>query len=1274
MKKKRLFLGLGMLTCAFVFASCDTNSGNNDTTNSTIPNTTVDTTNNDGSDNVTTTNNTTTNNNNDNTNNNQTVEYDENGEPKTTFQAYELDLKRTNNASSASIDDSSFNVDTITNNSAITELSDEKSGLKRGTGKVVTKGEVNVTLVSGLNESAFIEYDEVDNATNYIISIKGGSFSEFTDLNGLTETENKNIYNDLNGRTDILGIKAGTYEIKITPVINGAKSDKVVTVCEITVESYDRSGYAHFNRKSTEAAYNGIGGYNDDGTVKDNAIILYVTDANKNTVELTYGGKTVKGIGNILNTVGQSCGEEGHSNECKKVSKGKTYYGTANDNQDILNDLANANIPLVIRFVGCVSDSGLYKEGTFDASKKSLIDGLTEYNSNNYGGSEGDNGHMARMKNAKNVTIEGVGENAILDGWGIHFICPANPENGKGSSFEVRNLTFMNTPEDAIGMEGQQESAKGITGAVERCWIHHNCFLKPSISSPAESDKSEGDGSCDFKRGRYYTLSYNYFEYCHKTNLIGSSDSSLQFDISVHHNYWYNCGSRITLTRQANVHFYNNYNYCDISDKNAELSYITSLRANCYIFSESNYFEGCKNVFQSKDGYAKCYDNTYVSCFGTLYGGGASEVANREDKISNGCKDGNIDLSSFDTNPELFYYDATNKKSDCYVTSSTVGRLDCINYSGSLYRTQANKTKAITNQASSKYASQAINAVDVPTTGELDITMPTTKTATVINNVYFNDISGVASGTVKFKGQGITFKLNQSALVTIQYTSAATGLYVGQIIRDDGLVMLSDSGTIKLSAGHEYYVTSTAMDKETTVSKLTFEKYDDAEYINKIKTVFQEVYANIPNELEATLECYNKIAKAVSVYNSIPETDRTGLENPNSKLESFINLYKVYTEEKISEIGTVSKESASKINDASFAYQVLKTISPSTEISNESVLKSAITSFENFAVDACKDLIDAIDEEITLASYQKIQDAITAYNTLTDEDSTNDSINIDNYEKLENAIAEYNKLYNANKVNNMIIEANQNDLNSITSVIKAYESLKDSEKELITTPNRYKNLLLIRFNMLASSPINQTSISEDLVSKVNDAYEFLTDEQKVSIESEFNDFKVSYVKAMINLIPTNVSMSDGAIISGARLAFDSLTQSLKEKIDNLLKLESAEEAYNTILAQTVKWSYDGQFTSNLIVASGNKKDKAQEFEGTKYNYGLKLESKNGKVNFTLQSNRKVIIYSKNATSIKLNGVSTNVNDGSQTIFDLTAGSYEISRDKNECWIYAIVIQ
>lgn len=46
---------------------------------------------------------------------------------------------------------------------------------------------------------------------------------------------------------------------------------------------------------------------------------------------------------------------------------------------------------------------------------------------------------------------------------------------GLGKNFEVRNLTFMNQPEDAIGMEGVQEGSV-ITAPVERCWIHNNEF------------------------------------------------------------------------------------------------------------------------------------------------------------------------------------------------------------------------------------------------------------------------------------------------------------------------------------------------------------------------------------------------------------------------------------------------------------------------------------------------------------------------------------------------------------------------------------------------------------------------------------------------------------------------------------------------------------------------------------------------------------------------------------------------------------------------------
>jgi hypothetical protein len=114
-------------------------------------------------------------------------------------------------------------------------------------------------------------------------------------------------------RTDLLGLSAGNHSVKIIPFSAGKESDGVPTVLTVGVSAYDRSGYAHFK-------YNdGVGAYKDNGTLKDNAIVLYVTDENKNSVTLTYNGKTVSGIGNILNSAGKSCGETGHENECKKV-------------------------------------------------------------------------------------------------------------------------------------------------------------------------------------------------------------------------------------------------------------------------------------------------------------------------------------------------------------------------------------------------------------------------------------------------------------------------------------------------------------------------------------------------------------------------------------------------------------------------------------------------------------------------------------------------------------------------------------------------------------------------------------------------------------------------------------------------------------------------------------------------------------------------------------------------------------------------------------------
>ena len=86
----------------------------------------------------------------------------------------------------------------------------------------------------------------------------------------------------------------------VVPVVDGAeKTDMAMETKTLTVLAHDRSGYAHWNYTQ------GIGAYNDDGTLKPGAIVLYVTDSNKNTVTVTSkDGTTVTGIGNILNSGG----------------------------------------------------------------------------------------------------------------------------------------------------------------------------------------------------------------------------------------------------------------------------------------------------------------------------------------------------------------------------------------------------------------------------------------------------------------------------------------------------------------------------------------------------------------------------------------------------------------------------------------------------------------------------------------------------------------------------------------------------------------------------------------------------------------------------------------------------------------------------------------------------------------------------------------------------------------------------------------------------------
>ena len=664
------------------------------------------------------------------------------------------------------------------------------------------------TTVGGWNEMMYATIKGVKDADVTAVSYSGpvsGSLAG-EDFEYLVRDTSEGV------RVDVMGLKPGTYTLTVT-----TKSG-TFTQSGIEVNEQDRSGYAHYNYT------NGIGAYNDDGTLKDNAIVLYVTDENKNTVTLSYGGVTVSGIGNILNSVGKACGEAGHETECKKVSKGKTYYGKGNTNQGILQLLAENNIPLVIRMVGAVSESGLYKTGTWAAANAGLIDGLTDYDSNDYGGSVGDNGHMARMKSAKDVTIEGVGTDAAMDGWGIHFMSETSTTAaGLGKNFEVRNLTFMNQPEDAIGMEGVQEGSV-ITAPVERCWIHNNEFYSPSITGPAESDKAEGDGSCDFKRGEYLTVSYNYFEGCHKTNLVGSSDTSLQYNLTYHHNIWKGCAARQPLGRQANMHFYNNQ-FIGTTD------YAMNTRANAYIYSEYNLFFMTKNPMDVRSGAIKSYKDSFSSCIGSMTG---TVVTDKSTKVTSGNK-----YENFDTNASLSYIPSGDYQLQTSVTDAAKVLKA---YNGCMPENVKTSGEVTTSECSLlSYCAPGVTPINI---SEYPYTAAPGK---ISKTVYAFTVGGTVDVTVSFASEALTTTgclVNESGECFQVGSGTVTGLPAGTYMIMPCNIQSGSNG-VNPAAGTF---------KEMTINSLTVSAADpNAHYHHYVSEVTKE--ATCTEEGEITYTC-----------------------------------------------------------------------------------------------------------------------------------------------------------------------------------------------------------------------------------------------------------------------------------------------------------------------------------------------------------------------------------------------------------------------------------
>ena len=516
--------------------------------------------------------------------------------------------------------------------------------------------------VQGSNEAINLEFTTAEGYT-YSVYYKP---AEADDSEYVRLTDDLMVREGDTLKCYIVGISAGTYKVRLHAELGGDAFGIILK--DIVVSAQDRSGYAHFG--STE----GVGAYNNDGTLKAGTKVIYVTNENKNTVTCEIGGTVYVGLVNILQAQYKSStpmlirvigkittNQWNYKNVEPRLADGSNAtddFFVNTFSTEYGENLANLHVKLKgngggaktynykttpeglgeVRLTNSGSKTTTYKGSDFPALYgKSTFDDDSYYN-------------MLEVKGSKNITIEGIGTDAEFFQFGISF--------EECSSIEIKNITFTDYPEDALNFLGGDRADLANHG---RYWIH-NCTFNRGYNAwdiSGERDKFAGDGSIDFNNVSNLTLAYNYFNETKKSMLFGSGDSEACMNMTMHHNYFYKVDSRLPLGRNVNIHMYNNYfEQC----KNA-----SDIRKNSYIFSEANYYNGTTKPFIVSSSYVKSYGDIFSGSSSS----GITKVTDRTKTLSGTCKpDKTNNLMNFDTNSELFYYDSVNKRTDVSIMLS----------------------------------------------------------------------------------------------------------------------------------------------------------------------------------------------------------------------------------------------------------------------------------------------------------------------------------------------------------------------------------------------------------------------------------------------------------------------------------------------------------------------------------------------------------------------------------------------------------------------------
>ena len=453
-------------------------------------------------------------------------------------------------------------------------------------------GVIQITEAKGWQESAYLKWAPFEGASSYNVYVDNKK------IDAQLVRQYKSYY-----RADVLGLKEGTYSVKVVPVnADGAEIAGANTASNLVVKSYNREGFAHFK-------YDGVGAYNNDGTLKAGAKVLYITARSAKTVSTTVNtGKleTVTGLQSIIDA----------------YSKGKD------------------KTPIAFRFIGKISLSDL-------DHISSSAEGL-------------------QIKGAKmNMTFEGVGDDATVYGFGFLL--------RNATSVEFRNLAIMRCLDDAMSLDtnnshvwihnmdffygkkgGAADQAKG-DGTVD---IKANSqYITVAYNRFWDNGKASMCGMKTESGPNYITYHHNWFDH---------SDSRMArirtMSVHMYNNYYlHNDVYGVGATMGSSV--FMESNYFDATKRPIMSSRQGTDAKGDGTFSGENggLIKAYGNVFANKPA-----NFSYVPYAENKTSFDAYEVSAPSEQVPSSVKTlvGGTSYDNFDTNPSLMYAYVADKAAD----------------------------------------------------------------------------------------------------------------------------------------------------------------------------------------------------------------------------------------------------------------------------------------------------------------------------------------------------------------------------------------------------------------------------------------------------------------------------------------------------------------------------------------------------------------------------------------------------------------------------------